>query len=237
MTFRNRVDAGRRLAAALGGYVGRSDVTVLALPRGGVPVAVEVARALGAPLDIFLVRKIGVPGHPELAMGAIAEGGVRVLNQGLIRDIGIPSSAVEQVMVRERLELERRDRLYRGGRSLPALKGRTVILVDDGLATGATMEAAVHALRQMTDGSIVVAAPVGAPDTCRRLREIADEVICVATPTTFDAVGLWYEDFSQTTDEEVRSLLSDGANNAAPPAGSAAPKSEVLDVFEAVGGS
>ena len=208
MTFRNRVDAGRQLAAALGRYSGRSDVVVLALPRGGVPVAFEVARALGAPLDVFLVRKIGVPGHPELAMGAIAEGGVRVLNQGLIGDIGIPSAAVEQVVVRERLELERRDRLYRDGRSLPVLKGRTVIIVDDGLATGATMEAAVHALRQITDGSIVVAAPVGAPDTCERLREISDDVICVVTPTTFDAVGLSYEDFSQTTDEEVQSLLA-----------------------------
>ena len=209
MTFRNRVDAGRQLAAVLGRYGGRSDVIVLALPRGGVPVAFEVARALGAPLDLFLVRKIGVPGHPELAMGAIAEGGVRVLNQGLIRDLGIPSSAVEQVVVRERLELERRDRLYRGGRPLPVLKSRTVILVDDGLATGATMEAAVHSLRQMTDESIIVAAPVGAPDTCQRLREIADEVVCVATPAGFDAVGLWYDDFSQTSDEEVQSLLSD----------------------------
>jgi erythromycin esterase-like protein/predicted phosphoribosyltransferase len=230
MTFRNRVDAGRQLAAALGHYGGRSDVVVLALPRGGVPVAFEVARALGAPLDVFLVRKIGVPGHPELAMGAIAEGGVRVLNQGLIRDIGIPSTAVEQVVVRERLELERRDRLFRDGRSLPALKGRTVIVVDDGLATGATMEAAVHALRQMTDGSIVVAVPVGAPDTCKRLREIADDVICVDTPATFNAVGLWYEDFSQTTDEEVRRLLSRGVNNTAPPRGLAAPKRDVLDV-------
>jgi predicted phosphoribosyltransferase len=211
MTFRNRVDAGRQLAASLGHYAGRSDVIVLALPRGGVPVGFEVASALGVPLDIFLVRKIGVPGHPELAMGAIAEGNVRVLNHALIRDIGIPSTAVEQVIVRERLEMERRDRLYRGGRSLPVLKGRSVILVDDGLATGATMEAAVHALRQMTDGPIVVAAPVGAPDTCRRLRAIADDVICCATPAFFDAVGLWYEDFSQTTDDEVRSLLSAGA--------------------------
>jgi putative phosphoribosyl transferase len=212
MTFRNRLDAGRQLAAALGHYAGRSDVIVLALPRGGVPVGFEVASALGVPLDIFLVRKIGVPGgHPELAMGAIAEGGVRVLNQALIRDIGIPWTAVEQVIVRERLEMERRDRLYRGGRSLPVLKGRSVILVDDGLATGATMEAAIHALRRMTDGSIVVAAPVGAPDTCQRLREIADDVICGATPANFDAVGLWYEDFSQTTDDEVRSLLSAGA--------------------------
>lgn len=208
MPFRNRVNAARQLAAALAGYAGRSDVIVLALPRGGVPVAFEVARALGAPLDVFLVRKIGVPGHLELAMGAIAEGGVRVLNQALIGDLGIPPTAVDQVIARERLELERRDRLYREGRSLPALKGQTVILVDDGLATGATMEAAVRALRQMTDGSIVVAAPVGAPDTCQRLREIADAVVCVATPARFDAVGLWYEDFSQTTDEEVRSLLA-----------------------------
>jgi erythromycin esterase-like protein/predicted phosphoribosyltransferase len=207
MEFRNRIDAGRQLASVLHRYAGRSDVIVLALPRGGVPVAFEVARALGAPLDVFLVRKVGVPGHPEYAMGAIAEGGVRVLNQRIIRELGIPSALVEQVVVRERLELERRDRAYRGGRSLPPLRDRTVILVDDGLATGATMEVAVRALKPMTSGSVVVAAPVGARDTCRRLREIADDVVCVSMPANFNAVGLWYENFSETTDDEVRALL------------------------------
>jgi predicted phosphoribosyltransferase len=180
---------------------------VLGLPRGGVPVASEVARGLDAPLDVFLVRKVGVPFHPELAMGAVAEGGVRVLNQRLIAEARIPPAAVDQIVARERLELERRDRAYRAGRPLAPLRGRTVILVDDGLATGATMEAAVRALRQLTDGRIVAAAPVGAVDTCERLRRIADEVVCPYTPEPFDAVGLWYQNFEQTTDEEVKQLI------------------------------
>jgi erythromycin esterase-like protein/predicted phosphoribosyltransferase len=167
-----------------------------------------VARTLNLPLDVFLVRKIGVPGHPEYALGAIAEGGVRVLSQRIISDLGIPAAAVEQITVRERLELERRDRLYREGRALQPLKDRTVILVDDGLATGATMEAAVHALRQLTHGGIVVAAPVGAADTCARLRGIADKVVCPSTPADFSAVGLWYENFDQTTDAEVAQVLA-----------------------------
>jgi erythromycin esterase-like protein/predicted phosphoribosyltransferase len=211
MKFRHRIDAGKQLAAALREYADRSDVIVLALPRGGVPVAGEVARALNLPLDLLLVRKIGVPGHPEYAIGAIAEGGVKVLDRRAINDLHIPAAAVEQIAVRERLELERRDKLYRGGRPLQPLNDRTVILVDDGLATGATMEAAVHALRQMTDGAIVVAAPVGAAETCDRLREIADAVVCPYTPEPFSAVGLWYDDFSQTSDAEVAEVLTNAA--------------------------
>jgi erythromycin esterase-like protein/predicted phosphoribosyltransferase len=211
MRFRDRADAGRQLAAKLSGYVHRSDVLVLALPRGGVPVAAEVAKALAAPLDVFLVRKLGVPGHPELAMGAIAAGGVKVLNEDLILDLGVPPALVEQVAVRERLELERRDQQYRGGRRAPIVRDRTVILVDDGLATGSTMEAAILALRRDAPARIVVAAPVGAPETCERLRRHADDVICVNTPHPFSAVGLWYEDFSQTTDEEVMRLLVPGS--------------------------
>jgi erythromycin esterase-like protein/predicted phosphoribosyltransferase len=207
MKFRDRADAGRHLVAALQGYSGRRDLMVLALPRGGVPVASEVSRALDAPLDVFLVRKLGVPFHPELAMGAVAEGGVRVLNRQIIADAGIPAATVDHIVARESLELERRERLYRGGRPLASLQGRTVILVDDGLATGATMEAAVRALRQLTDGRVVVAAPVGAGDTCERLRGIADEVVCPYTPEPFDAVGLWYENFEQTTDDEVKEML------------------------------
>lgn len=207
MRFLDRTDAGRQLAAHLAPYAGRSDVIVLALPRGGVPVAHEVAQQLGAPLDVFLVRKLGVPGHPELAMGAIAEGGVEVLSDDLIRELGVPARMVEQVAVRERLELERRDVLYRQGRSLPPLRGLTVILIDDGLATGSTMQAAVTALRRLGPSSIVVAVPVGAPDTCARMERLADKVVCGYTPEPFQAVGLWYETFNQTTDEEVRQLL------------------------------
>ena len=179
---------------------------MLALPRGGVPVAVEVARELAAPLDVFLVRKLGVPGHPELAMGAIAAGGVRVLSESLIDELGISRALVEQVTVRERIELDRRDRLYRGGRPMPVVAGRFVILVDDGLATGATMEAAVAALRIHQPSRLVVAAPVGAPEACHRLGQVADEVVCVETPTAFSAVGLWYEHFDQVSDEEVIDL-------------------------------
>jgi predicted phosphoribosyltransferase len=173
-----------------------------------MPVAAEVARALGVPFDVFLVRKLGVPGHEELAFGAIAQGGVQVLNDALIADLDLPSSAIERVAARERAELERRDTLYRGGRPFPTLNDRTVILIDDGLATGATMEAAVTALRRLGPARVVVAAPVGARETCDRLSGIGDEVVCAATPAPFDAVGLWYEDFSQTTDDEVRALLA-----------------------------
>jgi erythromycin esterase-like protein/predicted phosphoribosyltransferase len=213
MRFRDRRDAGRQLADKLIAYAGRSDVVVLGLPRGGIPVAHEVAIHLKAPLDVFLVRKLGVPGHPELAMGAIAEGGIEVLGRDLIRDLGIPRMLIEQVAVRERLELERRDALYRGARRRATVRDRTIVLVDDGLATGSTMEAAIVALKQQHPARIVVAAPVGARDTCDRLRRAADEVVCLATPEPFNAVGLWYEEFSQTTDEEVKQLLAAGASS------------------------
>ena len=232
MRFRNRTDAGQQLAARLAEYGGRSDVIVLALPRGGVPVASEVATRLKAPLDVFLVRKLGVPGHPELAMGAIAEGGIEVLSEDLIRDLGIPHALVQQVAVRERLELERRDVLYRGGRQAPAVRDRTVIVVDDGLATGSSMQAAVLALRQHAPARIVVAVPVGARDTCERLRRLADEVVCVATPEPFDAVGLWYEEFAQTTDDEVRRLIAPPART--PGSGQGiSRKGDTLDIVRA----
>jgi erythromycin esterase-like protein/adenine/guanine phosphoribosyltransferase-like PRPP-binding protein len=208
MRFRDRIDAGRQLGEHLTKYAGRSDVIVLGLPRGGIPVAHEVSERLEAPLDVFLVRKLGVPGHPELAMGAIAAGGIEVLSHDLIRDLAIPHALVEQVAVRERLELERRDALYRGGRRPPVVRDRTVILVDDGLATGSTMQAAILALRQQAPARIVVAVPVGASDTCSHLQRIADEVVCVSTPEPFRAVGLWYEEFTQTTDDEVKQLLA-----------------------------
>jgi putative phosphoribosyl transferase len=207
MRFLDRADAGRQLAGRLVSYADRHDVIVLGLPRGGVPVAHEVASRLHAPLDVFLVRKLGVPGHPELAMGAIAEGGVEVLNDDLIRDLGIPQKIVQQVAVRERMELDRRDALYREGRSLPAIRDRIVILIDDGLATGSTMQAAATALRRLEPARIVVAVPVGAYDTCERMGQFADEVVCLTAPEPFQAVGLWYEQFTQTTDEEVQQLL------------------------------
>jgi predicted phosphoribosyltransferase len=208
MRFLDRADAGRQLVGPLSAYAGRSDVVVLALPRGGVPVGYEVARALRAPLDVFLVRKLGVPGHPELAMGAIAEGGVEVLNDDLIRELGIPQKLVQQIAVRERMELDRRDGLYRDGRPLPAVQGRIVILVDDGLATGSTMQAAATALRRLEPARVIVAVPVGAHDTCERLGRFADKVICLIAPEPFQAVGLWYDEFSQTSDDEVKRLLT-----------------------------
>ena len=208
MRFTNRLQAGRELARLLQPYARRPDVIVLGLPRGGVPVAAEVARTLGVPFDVFLVRKLGVPGHEELGFGAIAQGGVQVLNEPLIRDLALPLAVVEQVAAREQHELERRDALYRDGRPFPPIKDRVVILIDDGLATGSTMEAAVTALRRLEPARVVVAVPVGARETCDRLAAIADEVICAATPDPFDAVGLWYDDFSQTTDDEVRALLA-----------------------------
>ena len=208
MRFLNREDAGRQLATHLTRYAGRSDVIVLGLPRGGVPVAGEVAQRLQAPLDVFLVRKLDVPGHSELAMGAIAEGGVEVLSDDLIREFGIPQRVVQQVAVRERMELDRRDAQYRSGRTLPSVRGHIVILVDDGLATGSTMQAAVTALRRLEPARVVVAAPVGARDTCARMKLFADEVVCVEMPEPFQAVGLWYEQFAQTTDEEVKRSLT-----------------------------
>jgi putative phosphoribosyl transferase len=212
-TFPNRTEAGRQLAEKLIKYVGRADVIVLGLPRGGVPVAFEVAQRLGVPLDVFLVRKLGVPGFEELAVGAIASGGVRVLNEDVMRAIPNVDEVIESVTARETAELERREQTYRDGRPAPELRDRVVILVDDGLATGATMRAAVKALRQRGVAKIVVAVPVGPPDTCREFEDEADETICASAPEFFQAVGQYYEDFSQTSDEEVRELLARAAKN------------------------
>jgi predicted phosphoribosyltransferase len=206
--FTDRHEAGVVLAAQLQQYAGRSDVVVLALPRGGVPVGYELTRALGAPLDVFVVRKLGLPGHPELAMGAIASGGVGVLNDDVLRSIAVPQTAIDAVTRTEQVELERRERAYRHGRPPVPIDGRVVILVDDGLATGSTMKAAVMAVRRLHPARVVVAVPVGAWETCHELRELADEVVCAFTPEPFRAVGLWYADFSQTTDAEVRELLA-----------------------------
>jgi erythromycin esterase-like protein/predicted phosphoribosyltransferase len=205
--FRDRSHAGRLLAEQLRTYAGREDVVVLGLPRGGVPVAFEIARALEAPLDVFVVRKLGVPGHEELALGAIATGGTRVLNRPVIESLAIPPEWIEAVDAREMRELERREQVYRGARPPPDLFGRTVILVDDGLATGSTMWAAVRAARNAGAARVVVAVPVADPDVCAALREEADEVVCLRTPRPLHAVGVWYDDFSQTTDDEVRELL------------------------------
>ena len=205
--YANRREAGVDLAARLSALRERDDVVVLGLPRGGVPVAYEVAVALGAPLDVFVVRKLGVPGHAELAMGAIASGGVRVMNEDVLAWYSMPEAAIERVARAEGLELERREQEYRSGQPLVSVGGRIVVLVDDGLATGSTMKAAVQAVRALAPARIVVAVPVGAVDTCRALAATADEVVCARTPEPFSAVGLWYRDFSQTTDEEVRELL------------------------------
>lgn len=209
--FADRRAAGVELASRLDSLKGRKDVVVLALPRGGVPVAFEVARALGAPLDVFLVRKLGVPRHEELAMGAIASGGIRVLNEDVVGWYGIPAAVIDEVAREEQKELERRETAYRDGRAPLDVNGRVAVLVDDGLATGSSMKAAVTAVRARTPARIVVAVPVGAPDTCRQLAEIADEVVCARTPEPFSAVGLWYRDFSQTSDDEVRALLHESA--------------------------
>lgn len=206
--FRDRRDAGQKLAQELMGYANRPDVLVLALPRGGVPVAFEVAKALKAPLDIFLVRKLGVPGHEELAMGAIASGGVRVLNDTVVDALNIPDRLIDAVAEKEQRELERRERAYRGDRPKPEVRGKTVILVDDGLATGASMRAAVEALRAQDPAGIVVAVPTAAPETCEAFEDTVEEVVCAETPQPFFGVGFWYQDFSQTTDEEVRTLLA-----------------------------
>jgi putative phosphoribosyl transferase len=205
------MEAGKRLAERLADYADRPDVLVLALPRGGVPVAFEVAHALRAPLDIFLVRKLGVPGHEELAMGAIATGGVRVLNEDVVNYLRVPGEVIDAVAADELRELERRERTYRGDRPAPDVKGKAVILVDDGLATGSTMRAAAAALRRQEPARIVVAVPVSAPQTCDEYRMGVDEIVCAVTPEPFHAVGQWYADFSQTTDEEVRELLARSA--------------------------
>jgi putative phosphoribosyl transferase len=214
MQFLNRRDAGRQLAAKLAGYADDPGVLVLGLPRGGVPVAYEVARALHAPLDVLVVRKLGAPGHRELAMGAITNGGLRVLNSRVIEALGVPPSAVESVANTELLELERQQRAYRDSANLLELSGRTVIVVDDGLATGSTMRAAVGALRQGSPARIIVAVPVAAAETLRRLQEEADSVVCLIAPPEFNAVSTWYEDFSQISDDQVRTLLEAAAHEA-----------------------
>jgi len=207
--FRDRAEARRVLAGWLSEYDGGSDVLVLALPRGGVPVAFEVATALGVPLDVFMVRKLGVPRREELAMGAIASGGVRILNKDVVRNLEIPDERIDAVTAREWDELRRRERDYRDNRPEPDVRGRTVILIDDGLATGSSMRSAVVALRRQEPRRIVVAVPIAAPSTCEEFREEVEEVVCAETPEPFYAVGLWYEDFSQTTDDEVRELLNE----------------------------
>lgn len=209
MRFRDRREAGRLLGRELEEFGNRADVLVLGLPRGGVPVAYEVALTLGVPLDVFVVRKLGVPGEEELAMGALATGGVRVLNKELIHALGISETQIERVSAREALELQRRELAYRGTRGGAEIEGRTVILVDDGLATGSTMRAGVAALRQRNPQQIVIAAPVGARASCDSLQMDADRVVCLATPLDFSSVGEWYDDFSQTTDQEVSRLLDE----------------------------
>lgn len=207
-TLRNRTEAGQLLAKKLTAYANRSDLLVLGLPRGGVPVAFEIATALNAPLDICIVRKLGVPGHEELAMGAIAMGGVMVLNEEVVKGAKIARSIIERVAAREKLELARRDRLYRGDRPLPELRDRTVILVDDGIATGSTLKAAIAIVRQQQPKSIVVAVPVAPQSTCHELKEEVDEVVCLMMPEPLRAIGLWYDDFLPTSDAEVQDLLA-----------------------------
>jgi len=207
MLFDDRQDAGRRLAERLEHLLGRPQTIILALPRGGVPVGYEVARALNLPLDIFLVRKLGAPGHEELAMGALTRDGTCVFNQDVIRELGIPQAAIDHAIARERLELQRREQQYRAGRPPLELEGQTVILVDDGLATGATMRAAVRALRSVAH-QIIVAVPVAAASTCNELRHEADDVVVLGTPEPFGAVGAFYRDFHQTSDDEVRALIA-----------------------------
>jgi putative phosphoribosyl transferase len=209
--FHDRSEAGQLLGRAVGERLrDRSDLIVLALPRGGVPVGYEVARALQVPLDVFIVRKLGVPGHEELAMGAIASGGVRVINEDVLRHVPVSKNAIEAVSARELVELGRRERIYRGSKPPLDVGGRTVVVVDDGLATGSTMRAAVRALRQMHAEAIIVAVPVAAREACEDLRREVDDIICLRMPEPFEAVGLWYQDFTQTTDEEVHALLAGG---------------------------
>jgi predicted phosphoribosyltransferase len=215
--FRDRKQAGRLLAERLRKYAGRDDVVVLALPRGGVPVSYEVAKELGAPLGLLLVRKVGVPGHEELAMGAIATGGLLVLDDQLVRALGIDESQLQRAVAAEARELERRAAAYNGNRNPPQLEGKTVILVDDGLATGSTMRAAALTVRQLNPARIVVAVPVASAETCQEFEDVVDEILCEVTPQPFRAVGLWYDDFSQTSDDEVRELLARAAGEVGKP--------------------
>ena len=205
--FKNRKEAGQKLAAKLQMYAHRPDVIVLGLPRGGIPVAFEVARKLGLPLDVFVVRKLGAPGREELAMGAIASGGIRVFNDDVVRMLNISGNAIESAAEREGEELERREKAYRDNLPPINVKDKSIIIVDDGLATGATMRAAVLALRKQGPLAIIVAVPAGSPDACEKVGEEADGIICAIAPEPFFAVGAWYDDFSQTTDEEIRQLL------------------------------
>lgn len=206
--FRDRTDAGRELARRLSTYSARPELLVLAVPRGGVPVGYEIAHALGAPLDVLLVRKLGVPGYPELAMGAIAAGGLQVLNQDILTELDIPESAIEDVVAREKLELLRRERVFRSGRPPLAVRGSNIIVVDDGLATGATMRAALEMLRLQRPASLTVAVPVAAEESCDGIRKLSDTFICLATPEPFDGIGAWYHDFSQLSDADVCALLA-----------------------------
>lgn len=224
MIFANRTDAGRRVAAKLAGYAGRTDVLVLGIPRGGVPVAFEVARALDAPLDVFLSRKLGAPAQEELAFGALASGGIRVLDEDLIRELNISAAEIDEIAQRVKAELDRRERVYRRGRPALDLTGKTVVVVDDGIATGSSMLAAIKTLRHMRPARLVLAVPVAPASTCRRLREAVDELVCVHAPEHFYAIGQFYEDFSQVADEEVIDLLrraaserTEAQSNAGPP--------------------
>jgi len=212
--FHDRHEAGRRLAGELRAYAGRDDVIVVALPRGGVPVGYEVAHALGLPLEVMQVRKLGVPGHEELAMGAIASGGVRIVSENVVEALGIPERVIATVAAAEAQELERRERVYREGRLFPEMRGRTVILVDDGLATGSTMRAAAAALRSLGAARLVAAVPVAPKESCDAMREVVDEVVCASVPERFQAVGEWYDDFSQISDQEVSELLRRGRQEA-----------------------
>ena len=211
--FANRTEAGKLLADALSGYTGRSDILILALPRGGVPVAYEVAKALFAPMDLWLVRKLGVPGQEELALGALAGKNIRVLNYDIIDLLNIDETVIDTIVAREQAELERRNRLYRQGKPPPAIEGKTIIIIDDGLATGATMRVAISSLRQAGAARIIAAVPVGAASTCDKIEEEADQLICLHTPEPFYGVGQWYNDFSQTSDDEVLALLNNAATN------------------------
>lgn len=207
MRFYNRTEAGRALAARLMAYAQRPDVVVLGLPRGGMAVAYEIARALQVSLDVLLVRKLGVPGQEELALGALASGGVRVLNERVVYELAIPESIIERATANAERELTRRERLYRGHRSAPQVRGRVIILVDDGVATGATMQAAIAVVRRQRPARLVVAIPVAPPSVCAEIQAQVDEMVCLMTPEVFMGVGVWYEDFSQMTDKQVRSLL------------------------------